>query len=125
MKLPSDIASYDLSRLIFLCGAGILYESPINLQTVNRFIIEILESCRAESSIVQDVERELYSNKISSRFEVLIDEIRKLRDPLLKVGEVFDSKGFNENHCFLARMLEKGASVLARVHPVQRPGLHL
>ncbi|HEX8735893.1 MAG TPA: SIR2 family protein [Pyrinomonadaceae bacterium] len=112
MDLPKNLVTLDYSRLVFLCGAGISYDFPANLPTVNRFVFDVLKACQADSYIIKDIENQINTNQITSRFEVLIDEIRKLNDPLLKVGKIFDSKAFNKNHYFLAQMLLRGASVL-------------
>jgi tetratricopeptide (TPR) repeat protein len=100
------------SRIVFLCGAGVSYDSPTKLPTVNSFVYEVLKECGAARHIIATVRRQIETESVVSRFEVLIDEIRKLHDPELKVGSVFDSRSFNENHYFLAQMLLKGAAVL-------------
>ncbi len=100
------------SRIVFLCGAGVSYDSPTKLPTVNRFVFEVLKECGATRHIMATVRRQIETETVVSRFEVLIDEIRKLHDPELKVGSVFDSRAFNENHYFLAQMLLQGATVL-------------
>lgn len=112
MDIVRAITEYDPSRILFLCGAGISYDAPTGLPTVIGFVYQALDACDAGSDICDAVARTMTDDQVAPRFEVLIDEIRKLRDPTLRVGRVFDSPTFNRIHHFLGRMLLKGASVL-------------
>jgi tetratricopeptide (TPR) repeat protein len=112
MDLLKTLPRLDPSEIVFLCGAGVSYDPPARLPTVNRFVFDALKACGAARQVSAAVKGQIETEKVIPRFEVLIDEIRKLRDPRLKMGEVFDSKAFNKNHFFLAEMLLRGASVL-------------
>ncbi len=101
-----------LQDVLFLCGAGISYDYPTELPTVKRFILDILKVCNTETSLVHAIEQKINSNDIVYRFELLINEIRNLRDYRLKVAKVFSSQEYNELHSFLGQMLCLGASVL-------------
>ena len=112
MNVVRAITRFDASSILFFCGAGISYDAPTNLPTVNSFIHSVLSECGADPDVRDAVAHKISIGQAAPRFEVLIDEIRKLRDPSLKVGAVFNSVAFNRIHHFLGRMLLEGASVI-------------
>lgn len=107
-----SIASTRPSNIVFLCGAGISFDPPTNLPTVKTFVRDILNACGTSKKIIGSITHLIETESVISRFEVLIDEIRKLHDPQLKIGRVFESTSFNEYHSLLAQFLLRGASVL-------------
>jgi tetratricopeptide (TPR) repeat protein len=106
------IINQQAENLLFLCGAGISYSPPASLPTVNKFVFEALRECGADADTVTAVEQKLSTGEVVGRFEVLVDELRKLRDSHLRIGQIFDSGGYNKIHYFLGRALLQGASVL-------------
>ncbi len=109
-KALNELITMPLSDVVFLCGAGILLDSPTSLPTVYRFIESILINCGLEEDKITKVLNQ-FGYK-SYRFESLIDEIRKTCDKELVITDVFKSDSFNEIHYFLANMIKKGTSVI-------------
>lgn len=112
MNVVQAITGFEASNILFFCGAGISYDAPTRLPTVNSFIHSVLSECGADPDVRDAVAHKMSVEQVTPRFEVLIDEIRKLRDPSLKIGAVFNSAAFNRIHHFLGRMLLEGASVI-------------
>lgn len=106
------VSGYSPDRLVFLVGAGISMNPPTSLPTVYRFVSEMVESCNVEPVLAETLIRSMTERPVSPRFEVLIDELRKTRDPLLSVGRIFTSNGFNNVHAYLGDMLQRDAAVL-------------
>ncbi len=107
-----DLMHEDPRNLVFLCGAGISYDYPTNLPTVAKFVIRALEACNTSPLPISAVKNVLSTGAVSYRFEVLINEIRKLNDPELRVAQVFNTKNYNEIHDFLGQMVINGASIV-------------
>ena len=63
-------------------------------------------------TLAETLIRSMTERPVSPRFEVLIDELRKTRDPLLSVARIFSSNGFNNIHAFLDEVLQRSASVI-------------
>jgi SIR2-like domain len=106
------VSRYAPDRLVFLAGAGISMNPPISLPTVYRFVSKLVYSCNVEPHLAEALIRSTTERPVSPRFEVLIDELRKTRDPLLSVARIFSSNGFNNIHGFLDEMLQRSASVI-------------
>lgn len=51
------IINRDATNLLFLCGAGISYNAPTNLPTVNKFVFEALKECGANAEVTMAVEK--------------------------------------------------------------------
>jgi hypothetical protein len=111
MKLQ-HIFNHNPKNLLFLCGAGISRYPPTNLPTVNEFVFDTLRECGANAKVIRAVKEKIGPENIVTRFEVLVDEIRKLRDSSLKIGRIYNSSSYNKLHSFLGQMLLKGASIL-------------
>lgn len=112
MPVREFVSRYDPDRLVFLVGAGISMNPPTCLPTVQRFVSEMVHSCNVELHLAEALIRSMTERPVSPRFEVLIDELRKTRDPLLTVARIFSSNGFNNIHAFLGEMLQRRASVI-------------
>lgn len=110
-KLVRYLSGLEASRIVLLCGAGVSYNPPTNLPTVRHFVTTLLRHCGAGRHILEDVVGKMSTEKPAPRFEVLIDEIRKLGDPHLAIGKVFTSHYFNSLHYFLGQMLMRGSAV--------------
>jgi|GEM_PF-3909598 len=106
------VSGYGPDRLVFLVGAGISMNPPTSLPTVYRFVSEMVNACNVEPALAETLIRSMTQRPVSPRFEVLIDELRKTRDPLLSVGRIFTSNGFNNVHACLHDMLQRNATVL-------------
>lgn len=97
-------------EVVFLCGAGISMDPPSSLPTVHAFIKNISEECCLSKNTREKLLAQFWNTNY--RFECLIDEIRKHLDSKLLVAKLLESPTYNRNHFFLAKMLEKGASVI-------------
>lgn len=97
-------------KVLYLCGAGISFDWPTNIPTVNRFINSTLKECNATQQVIAAVN--IASERITYRFESLIDEIRKIGDRNLSVTKIFDSNSYNIIHSFLGQMLLQGSSII-------------
>lgn len=85
-------------------------DPPSSLPTVHAFIKNISEECCLSKNTREKLLAQFWNTNY--RFECLIDEIRKHLDSKLLVAKLLESPTYNRNHFFLAKMLEKGASVI-------------
>lgn len=99
------------SEMTFLVGAGVSYDAPASLPTVNRFLRDVLDACGARDDLIALVLARAATSPVP-RFEGLVEEIAKLRDPTFRLTSIFDSPTFNEMHSALAVFLAAGSTVV-------------
>jgi tetratricopeptide (TPR) repeat protein len=110
-KVNELLASIAPADVTFLAGAGLSYDPPASLPTVNRFLRELLDACGAPADLAAQVLARSVVPPIP-RFEGLVEEIAKLNDPELTLTRVFASRTFNELHSAVAAFLCAGSSVV-------------
>jgi tetratricopeptide (TPR) repeat protein len=114
MTRPSidELFTITPSEIVFLCGAGISYDPPARLPTINSFVARALTECKASTKIRHAIRQKVDNGESIARFEVLIDSLRTIYDHSLLVGDVFDTHSYNYTHSFLGQMVLRGSSVI-------------
>jgi tetratricopeptide (TPR) repeat protein len=106
------VLSQPSSGLTFLCGAGVSHPAPTRLPTVRSFLDQSLEFCGARGTVRAAVLDQYLGQGPIPRFEVIVDEIRRLKDPALRIAQVFAGGLPNDLHCYLAARCAEGACVI-------------
>lgn len=98
--------------IIVLCGAGVSYDSPTNIPTVNSFIQSLLDELLVTTSFSLEDMENFNKDNHKPRFELLIDELARTLDTKLAVSKIFSTPSHNKNHLFLAKMLKDGSTIV-------------
>ncbi|MEP6648252.1 MAG: tetratricopeptide repeat protein, partial [Saprospiraceae bacterium] len=109
MVIIDEINKIPPESMVILCGAGVSYDSPTKLPTVNRFIRSVIAGTAGEKS---PLVTKVLKCKYKPRFEVVVDEIIKFHDGDSHIANVFSSNRFNVNHAYIANLLIRGATVI-------------
>jgi tetratricopeptide (TPR) repeat protein len=99
----------DLSRVTFLCGAGVSYGPPTRLPTVQAFVEAAFRHCQSD---IGALEAAMAPQDPPRRFEVLVEAIGQLSPAAQLLGSVFDSESPNVLHHFLGAQCMAGATVI-------------